>query len=124
MSWLRQHVGELSIGLGVAHLAWGLYEYREVIPGIVRDRWWMSISGDQEAERSAFFWFMVGGVSSIAEGTLIRHQLRHGVRIPRSCALMNLGVMAAVGSGIPNSWAPAGIALSGLMLTGGEPKAS
>jgi hypothetical protein len=121
MSWLRQHLGELSIGLGLTHLLWGVVEYRRVIPGLVRDGWWMSISGEHQTERSDFFWFMVGGVSTISEGLLIRSLLRHGARIPRSYALINLGVMAAIGTGFPRSGAPVGLALSALLLTGGEP---
>lgn len=122
MRWLQQHIGELSIGLGVAHLAYGAVEYRHVIPGIVRDGLWMSISGDRKAERSDFFWFMIGGVSAISEGILMRSMLRRGMYIPRAFGLMNLGVMAAIGSTIPGSGAPAGLALSALILTGGEPK--
>lgn len=122
MHWLRQNIGELTIALGVSHLVYGAREYRDVIPGIVRDGWWMSISGDRKAERSDFFWFMIGGVSTISEGILIRSLLRQGKRVPRSYGLINLGVMSAIGSGIPGSGAPAALALSALILTGGEPK--
>lgn len=122
MRWLRRNIGELSIALGVAHLAYGARVYRGIIPGIARDGWWMSISGDEKAERSDFFWFMVGGISAISEGILIRNSLNNGHTIPRTYGLLNLGLMATIGAAVPNSGAPAGIPLSLLMLTGGEPK--
>lgn len=122
MKRLRQNLGELTMALGVAHILWGVREYRHVLREIPQDGLWMSISGHNRAERAECFWFMLGGVSTIMEGVLIRSMQQKGLRIPRAYGLINLGVMATIGATVPGSGAPEALVLSGLMLSGGLPK--
>lgn len=119
---LKQHLGELCIGLGVAHLAWGSVEYRHTVRDMIRNGWFHTVVGEHKAEREACLWFMISGVAEVSQGILIRHAQRQGLTIPRTIGLLEAAVMLAVGTSTPKFGAPAGLVVAALLLTGGEPK--
>lgn len=112
LPYLRRHVGETQIAIGILHTTLGLLKYRRPLGAIARQRG-LDPATDPP-ERQAAFWFVTCGLATIAAGQTIRWAQRRTGTVPASLGRSSLAIGLLGGLLIPKSgfWA---IALHGLL---------
>lgn len=116
LPYLRRHIGETQIAIGILHTAIGLRAYRRPLAAIVRQR---GLAVTDPPERQAAFWFMVCGLSTIAAGQTARWAQRQTGTIPAGLGRSSLAVGLLGGLLIPKSgfWL---VVLHGLLALSGR----
>ncbi len=109
---LADHVGELQLATGAAHLALGVARFRPALAAIARDGVVGVTQGDHERETAV--WFLTSGAGFLLAGGLARWAQRQAGTLPVGYGVGLLGLGLAGAALMPRSgfWA---VAANGLL---------